>query len=78
MTVFANRQARTVTVASVALAAALFAAPSVTLAHPETTVSPNGTQSVAEVQSDKTPEKSEMKRELTAREKGFGRRGGTK
>ena len=78
MTIFANRQARTATVASVALAAAIFAAPSVTLAHPETTVSPNGQQSVAEVQSDKASEKTEMTRKLTAREKGFGRRGGTK
>ena len=78
MTIFANSQARIVTVASVALAAALFAAPSISLAQSGTTISPNGTQSVAEVQSDQTSDRDEMTRKLTAREKGFGRRGGTK
>lgn len=79
MHIFANRQTRSATLAKVALAFGLFAAPGLSPAHAEQTVSPDGSRSVAVVQSDAdTAGKTDTMRALTAREKGFGRRGGDK
>ncbi len=77
MKVFANRQTRFAAIASVAVAVGFLAAPSLSLAHAETGVSPDSSRSVVAVQSDAdTAGKTDVMRKLTAREKGFGRRGG--